>query len=104
MAEDFKETSWDHLSGEKTASISTSEKKWIKVIQDLKEKYPEQVDIVAVEQDGSLLAHIPVDWLRIRPKKKTNMTEDQREAAAARLKLARQKKLDSKGQADAAVT
>ena len=32
--DDFKETGWDHISGDKTATFSTSEKKWIKLTRD----------------------------------------------------------------------
>ena len=41
--EDIKETAWDHIYGEKTATFSTSEKKWIREIQRLHEEYPGEV-------------------------------------------------------------
>lgn len=37
----------------------------------------DEVEIVATNEDGSILAHIPVEWIRINPKKQ--VTESQRE-------------------------
>ncbi len=91
--DDFKETAWDHVTGEKFATFSTSEKKWIKAIEDLKKKYPDDVDIRVVNEDGSLVARLPASWFKIRPKKQTNMTQEQKDAARARLENARQKRL-----------
>lgn|GEM_PF-1435485 len=91
--DDFKETAWDHVAGEKFATFSTSEKKWIKVVEDLKKKYPDDVDIRVVNEDGSLVARLSASWFRLRPKKQTNMTQEQKDAARARLENARQKRL-----------
>jgi len=91
--DDFKETAWDHVAGEKFATFSTSEKKWIKAIEDLKRKYPSEVDIRVVNNDGSLVARLPASWFKIRPKKQTSMTQEQKDAARARLETARQKRL-----------
>lgn len=101
--DDIRETAWDHVSGEKTATISTSEKKWIRLIESLKEKYPEQVEIRYRNPDGSILARLPAEWMKIKPKKKSNMTPEQKEASKARLELARHKRLDSLRQTGDAV-
>lgn len=101
--EDIKETAWDHIYGEKTATFSTSEKKWIREIQRLHEKYPGEVDIRHVNNDGSILVQLPADWFRIRPKKKSNLSAEQIAASKARLELARQKRLEDLRKADAAV-
>ena len=101
--EDIKETAWNHIYGEKIATFSTSEKKWIREIQRLHEEYPDEVDIRHVNNDGSILVHLPADWLRIRPKKKSNLSAEQIAASKARLELARQKRLEDLRKADAAV-
>ena len=101
--EDIKETAWDHICGEKTATFSTSEKKWIREIYRLHEKHPDEVEIRYVNGDGSILVHLPADWLRIRPKKKSNLSAEQIAASKARLELARQKPMEEKTKPDAAV-
>lgn len=92
--EDIKETTWNHIYGDKIAIFSTSEKKWIRKIQGLHEEYPDEVDIRYVNNDGSIEVHIPADWLKIRPKKKTSLSEEQIAASKARLELARNKRLN----------
>lgn len=100
--DDFRETAWDHIAGEKTATFSTSERKWIRLIEKLKEEYPDEVDIRHVNQDGSIYVHLPADWMKIKPKKKSNLTPEQIAASTARLELARQKRLENLRQAGAA--
>ena len=85
MAGDCKETAWDHVSGDQSAMFFSSEKKYIKRIYDLMAEYPDDVEMVAENQDGSICVRIPIEWLRIRPKKKTNLTPEQKAAAAERL-------------------
>lgn len=92
--EDIKETAWDHVAGEKFATLSTSEKKYIRLVEDLREKYPNNVDVRCVNDDGSMVVRIPADWLRVRPKKKSSMTSEQIAAAKARLEAARLKRLE----------
>lgn len=100
--EEIRETAWDHIAGDKTATFSTSEKKWIKEIRRLKELYPDEVDIRYENADGSILVHIPYEWMRIRPKKKNGLSAEQIAASKARLELARQKRLEDLRKADAA--
>ena len=100
--DDIRETAWDHISGDKYATFSTSEKKWIKAIERLKLEYPDDVEIRCVNKDGSILVHIPVEWLRIKPKKKSNLSAEQIAASTARLELARQKRLENLRNADVA--
>lgn len=83
---DERETGWDHIYGNKFATFFTSEKKYLKQILSLKEQYPDEVEIIAENEDGSICCHIPAEWLRIRPKKKTNLTPEQIAAASERLK------------------
>lgn len=50
----------------------------------LAEKNPNEVKIMAENKDGSLFAHVPVNYIKISPPKK--MSEEQREAASERFK------------------
>ena len=72
-------------------------------LKSLKEKYPDQVDIRCRNADGSIVVRLPVEWMKIRPKKKSNLTQEQIEASKARLELARSKRMDSLRQAGDAV-
>lgn len=94
---DLRETTLDHVSGEDHATFYSGETKWINHLLRLKEQFPDEVDIRHVNPDGSLLAHIPVAWLKIKPKKKMAFTEEQIEASRARLENGRLKRLGKSG-------
>lgn len=84
MTGDIRETAIDHVAGEKIATFFSSETKWINQIWKLKEQYPDEVEIRHVNPDGSLIAHIPAEWFKVKPKKKVVMTEAQIAASKAR--------------------
>lgn len=50
----------------------------------LAEKNPDEVKVIAENEDGSLFAHIPVKYIKISPPRK--MSEEQKEAASERFK------------------
>lgn len=54
------------------------------VIRKLAEKHPEDCQIIADNEDGSICAHVPVSWLRISPPKQ--YTEEQRQQMGERMR------------------
>ena len=50
----------------------------------LAEQHPDDVKIIAENDDGSIFAHIPVKYIKISPPRK--MPEEQRKAAGERFK------------------
>lgn len=91
---DIKETSIDRIQGEISCSVFTSELKFINQIKKWAQKYPNKVSIIAENNDGSILAHVPNEWFNfVGPKKQYNLSQEQREARAARMReLAANKK------------
>ena len=83
---DIKETNFEFVAGESIATMSTAESKWINRIKKLAEQYPDDVKIVAVNKDGSLLAHVPVKWFNLKPPVKRNLTDEQRAELSERMK------------------
>ena len=81
-AQDAKETIYEHISGNDTWTVTTSEFTEVRRIKKLNAKYPEQVKIICTNADGSLLAHVPHKWLVPRPKKQTpaNMADNFKKA------------------------
>lgn len=71
-------------------SITLSHRNSSKLIK-LATKYPDLINIT-VNKDGSVFGHVPVDWIKIRPKQSRNISEEQRAAASVRLKEARSRK------------
>lgn len=75
----------EFLRGDERATVSFSQGRYISKIKKLANEYPDKVEIVAENQDGSICAHIPVKWVRITPER--NLTEEQREKLRERGQL-----------------
>lgn len=84
---ELKETAFNYIVGEPTATFYTAEQKWINKINKLDKDYPNDVKITHVNPDGSLTATIPVKWLKIHTPR--NISDEQREAMKQRMKNAR---------------
>lgn len=70
------------------AFFSSDERRFITKVRKLKEKYPEQVRILAEPEnnDGCIYAELPKEWFRIQPPKKMNYTDEQRKEMSERMK------------------
>lgn len=77
-------------------SVTMYEKKYMNQINKLAEKHPDEIRIVAGNKDGTMVAHLPKKFVHVNFSERTKreMDEDQRAAAAERLKVARQKKAE----------
>lgn len=62
----------------------------IKRLKKLAGDYPS--DVVVRECDGCVFATVPMEWVKIAPKRKTNLTEEQRKAINERLSACREAK------------
>lgn len=84
------ETCFNYCS-KKHGYFSSDERKFITKVRKLKEKYPDEVRIIAEPEnnDGCIYCELPVEWLSIRPPRKMNFTEEQKRASAERLAMAR---------------
>ena len=84
---DVAETGINHLHGSKHCSISTGERSLLGNLMKLAESYPDDVELVAVNQDGSRFYHIPWKWIKISPPRQ--YTEEQRQAMRERFETVR---------------
>jgi hypothetical protein len=90
----MRETIAGYIAGDKTMEVYSSEQKWIRKIKRWAEQYPEDVVIkVVCRVDGGVTADIPSEWFKISPKRRLNLSEEQRLAASERLRNWRQKPL-----------
>ena len=84
---DIKETSIERIQGESFCTVFTTELKFVNQLKKWAQKQPEKVSIVVENSDGSILAHVPNEWFNfVGPKKKYNLSQEQREARSARMK------------------
>lgn len=72
------------LKEDSIATLTLSQRRMITRVKRLSETHPEECEIVAQNKDGSICAHVPVSWIRIKPPK--HLTEEQRQDAAKRLR------------------
>lgn len=79
----------EFLNGQKRATLSLSQKRYISKIEKLAQQRPNECEILARNQDGSICAKVPVNWVKISPPRA--MSEEQRKLCAERLKANSQK-------------
>lgn len=64
-------------TGNDTVTVTFTQSKHKTKIRKLAEQYPNEVEIVAENKDGSLCAHVPLSYIRImRPR---DVSEEERE-------------------------
>ena len=82
----------EFLTNQRTVTCTFNAPKWKNKIMRYAESHPDDVKIIA-QNESSILAKIPISWLKISPKRKgREFTDEERAAAAARLRVAREKK------------
>ena len=78
-------------------SVTTYEGRQINQLKALAEKHPDEVKLIPTGLAGVVLAHLPKKYVHVSfgERAKREMSEEQRAAAAERLKKAREKKAES---------
>ncbi|MBR3688920.1 MAG: hypothetical protein IKL85_07595 [Lentisphaeria bacterium] len=81
------ETSIAYLDYDK-AVVSTDEAKWHRYLRRLREQYPDQVRIKYEPEnnDGNMVAEIPVKWVKIKPPKRMNYSDEQLAAMSEKMR------------------
>ena len=74
----------EFLRDAKRATVTLTQGRYITKVKKLAEKHPDKCQIVAQNKDGSILAHIPVSWVKISPPQE--MSEERKEEARQRMK------------------
>ena len=76
----------EFIAGQKTATVTFSNRKHINRIKKLYEDRKDDFKYFMENDDGTVCAKIPLKWVRINPGSKTEriMTDEQREAARIR--------------------
>lgn len=82
------ENSIEFITNDTTATVTFSQGRYISRIKKLAEKHGKCEIVEQPETNGGyLLAHIPVDWVKITPTRKISDTERARLAEMARNNL-----------------
>ena len=85
------ETGCVYLTEDRILHFSSDEPKWKNRIEALAKEYPDEcvIKVRPENNDGCINADLPAAWLKIKPPRKVNMTEEQRMAAAERMRKIR---------------
>jgi hypothetical protein len=89
------ETTFDHIKGNDKFSLTAAEQWSIAMVKKLKARYPDEVEILHTNPDGSMLVHLPFDWMRVVPKRKDTLTDRQRAERANSMRTVRMKRLNT---------
>lgn len=85
----MKECSIAWIKGGDYAEVSAYSNSKLKgQIERLAKSCPDDVKIIAENDDGSIFAHVPIKWVNVR--RPRQMSEEQKEAAAERLRKAKE--------------
>lgn len=93
------ENNIEWLTGQDTATVTLHQPRYVHKVRALAEKYPDRVMVDAENDDGSILAHLPLKAIRIGIIE-SGLTDEQKAAAGERLKAMRERKArdeDGKG-------
>lgn len=82
------ENAIEWLRGGKTATLSLTQGRTITRVMKLAKSRPEECRIIAENADGSIVASVPVCWIKISPIRE--VSEEQKEAARVRMKEMRE--------------
>lgn len=80
----------EFLNNQQVITVSFCAQKWINKIKKLHNEHPDDVKIIAENQDGSIYAKLPIKYLKISVPKQ--ISEEQRQAASERLRQMWEKK------------
>lgn len=75
------------IRGQQTATLTLTRGPLVTRVKKLAAERPKECQIIAENKDGSILAHVPVKWVKINPSRE--MSEAQRAAAMKALEKAR---------------
>ena len=78
----------EFLNNQHLITVSFCMQKWINKVKKLKEEHPDDVKILAENEDGSICARLPIKYLKISAPRK--VSDEQRQAASERFKKLRE--------------
>ena len=80
---DERENAIEWINGQSRVTVTLSQGRYISKIKKLAEKFPEEVEIIKENADGTILAHIPLNYIKIN-RASRDLTEEERRELAER--------------------
>ena len=92
MSDIVNENVIEFTRNQNRATVTFCQPRYVTKIKKLAEQYPEECQITAENDDGSIVAHIPTKWVRIQPGHGREMTEEEKDILRERLENIRKSK------------
>ena len=74
----------EFLRNAEVATVTFCQGRYISRIKELAKEKPDECQIIVENKDGSIMAHIPTEWIKINPKKE--LSEETKAMLADRLR------------------
>ena len=87
---DFKENVIEWITGDDMATLTLTQGRYISRIKKLAVKFPNEVEIVHENKDGSMVAHASLRAIKIGLQEKRELTDEQKLELSERLRKARE--------------
>lgn len=81
----FNENVIEFLTNSHTATVTFTQGRYVSKIKSLAEKFPDEVKITHENADGSIVAHIPTEYISIS-RRKMDLTDEERKIRSERAK------------------
>lgn len=85
MNDGCRENVIEWITDSKRVTLTLSQRRMITKVERYAKENPDECQITYRNSDGSICAHVPVDWVKISPKRKVTMSEERRAASSQRL-------------------
>ena len=89
--DDLRENVIEFLQNEKIATVTFTQGRYITRIKELAKKKPDECQITRTNRDGSIVAHIPVTWIKINST--IELSEENRKERSERMRKLRAEQL-----------
>ena len=80
----MRENVIEWIDGEDTIAVTLYQKRFVNKVKRLALLY-DNVVILAENKDGSIFAHLPLEMLKLSPKRKDNLSVEQKSELAERM-------------------
>ena len=92
MADRNTENEIEFIDGDKTCTVSFAARKFVNKMKKLHDKDTTGFERFVENEDGSVYARIPLNWLKISPPRHVEMSDEKKEELRYRMKTMQKKK------------
>lgn len=88
----MRENCIEWIEGDERVTVTTYHRKFINKLKAISKENPEDVEIIAENEDGSICAHVSINCIGISPKRKYNLSDERRQQLRENFKKVREAK------------